>query len=919
MTGVKYLKFGLLGGSAILLASPGLAQTASQDLDAQSAQSESTLGVPETASDRPNTPGVTEGTGDAGGDIIVTGSRIRGVAPVGSSLIAVGREEMITSGLTTTADILKEVPQISAIGFNAEGSTGPASASNITRATAPNLRGIGPTATLTILDGHRVPTAGTQGQLVDPSFLPPLALERIEVIADGASAIYGSDAVAGVVNLVTRKRFTGLEVSARSAIGKNYSDQQIGGIAGAALGSGHLIAAIDFVRNDAVEARDRDFVSNDRSSFGGFAGLDTNCASPGTATVGSGASAVTYALPGGNGRGVTLAQLTPQTRNLCDAAQLNRLIPKTERVSVYGYGDQELGALTLFAQGFYTRREFESVRGQPFLNNVVIPATNPFRPADVPAGTPLTVSYSLVGDVGRGLSNGSAEVYQALAGAEARLGEIRLRVSGSYGAGEDVEYRDTVNNFYLNRALADPNPATALNLFGGPGNNNPATLVSIFQGDPSIFGKSTLKTLEANADGPLFELPGGSVRFAVGGEYREEDLESGSRFASNATGEIAPLQSNNGRSVRALYGELFVPLFGADNGMPGLQRLDLSLAGRYEKYSDFGTTFNPKLGANWEPIDGFVLRGSYGTSFRAPGLSENDPNTGGAGIYTGTNVRLANGRLVNTALLGGGDADLEPETATTWSAGFDINPRMISGLRLGVTYFNIAYENQIVDGFGRQGLYINNPSQYPGLVAFQGDPNFAALRSLLENSGFNPPTPINYADPNLVLIDGRRVNVGAVDADGIDVDLRYEYDTDAAGTFTLQLNGTRFFNFETAETGQAAIERIGTISFPVQFTARGSLGWRMGDFRSQITANYTDGYRNTNSTLVPLVDDYTTVDLDLSYTVRGDGPIESARVGLNVRNLLDAEPPQVDIAGGYDPSQASALGRVVAITVSSTF
>jgi iron complex outermembrane receptor protein len=134
--------------------------------------------------------------------VVVTGSRIRGVAPVGSSLIQIGVEDVKQSGAVTTADLLKEIPQVTSMGFNGEGSLGAAAPQNITRSTAPNLRGIGPQATLTLLDGQRVPAAGPMGNVVDPSFLPPLTLQRIEVIADGASAVYGSDAVAGVINLI---------------------------------------------------------------------------------------------------------------------------------------------------------------------------------------------------------------------------------------------------------------------------------------------------------------------------------------------------------------------------------------------------------------------------------------------------------------------------------------------------------------------------------------------------------------------------------------------------------------------------------------------------------------------------------------------------------------------------------------------
>ncbi len=844
-------------------------------------------------------------------DIVVTGSRIRGTAPVGSSVVALGRDEIQAAGATTTADVLRQVPQIAAIGINAEGSSGAAAPSNISRASAPNLRGIGPTATLTIIDGHRVPTQGTQGQLVDPSFIPPLALERVEVIADGASAIYGSDAVAGVINLIPRKNLDGAEVSFRVGSADGYWDYQTGGVVGGGWGSGHAMFAVDRIWNSALRGSDRDFVSSDRRRFGGANGLTTNCGVPGTLTIGSTA----YRVPAGSGTGLSLGNLVAG-QDSCDSAKLAYLIPETERTSLFGYAEQEVAdRIKIFSQGFYSARNSEQFEALS-LNAVTIPTGNPFRPTGVAAGTPVLFS-GLLQAFPSGRTRIETETYQGIVGAEARLGGFRLQLSGSYGRGRDNTDRTQVNNFFLNQSLLDNNPATALNLFTGVAGNNAATIALVSSGRFNVTGQSTLKTLEGTIDGALFTLPGGAVRIAVGGEYRDERLDGTFISSSPVNGQPGTSGSSNSRSVKAVYGELVVPVFGSGNAIPGFQRLDLTGALRREEYSDFGSTTNPKFGANWSPIEGLTIRGSYGTSFRAPGLSENDALSSGAGIYQFP-APLANGAFVYAALLAGGNPNLRPETATTWSAGVDIAPRGIPGLKISSTYFNIDYTNQIVDGFGRLFLYLNNPTRYAGFVGLAGTPAFNTLRQTFANSGFSASPALNFADPTLALIDARRTNVGVVQAEGIDLQATWSLETANAGTFILGANGTYFLTYKTGETGGTLLESKNQLGFPVEFQMRGSLGWRSGGAAATVNWNHVGPYRNINSSLVGRIGAYDTFDLDIGYSFDGDPHSFSRdlRLGVNVRNLFDRDPPYADLTNGYDPTYSSALGRIIAINLS---
>ena len=846
-------------------------------------------------------------------EVIVTGSRIRGVAPVGSAVIAIGQEDIQTSGALTTADILREVPQITSLGINAEGSFGANSATNITRANSPNLRGIGQSATLVLFDGKRVAAAGTMGNFVDPSFLPPLALERLEVVADGASAIYGSDAIAGVVNLIPRKRFDGAEVSARYGFADDYSDYQIGGIGGFEWGSGAFVLAANRSDSDHLEQSDRPYITVDRSAHGGLDARPTSCA-PGTLTAGP----TTYALPAGSGA-TSVAQLTPGTDNRCDPSIGTWLLPEQQRDSIYASFSQDLGdSVRIWAQGFYSKRDFAAVgiRGQQHeVTGISITPTNPYRPAGLPAT--FTVNYDFTQELGPRHTRGFGKTDQIMAGAEFTFGRWRASLSGVTGNGEDYERRDLgVTTTSIRPFVNNPDPAIGLNLFGGPGNLSAAQLASIQTALFEVQGENDMDQIEADVSGELFDLPGGVVRLAVGAEHREEAL-SGRSIRGLVQQPLNESQSID-RDVSAAYAEVFVPLVGSANAIGGIHQLDLSAAIRYEDYSDFGSTDNPKFGVNYSPLAGLNFRGSYGTSFRAPNLVDLDPFSSGSGFYQFPRVVPGRGPQLLTAIVGG-NPNLEPETAQTWSVGIDIGPEILAGLRLGLTYFDILYSGQVYDGFGILTQILTQPEYFPENVFYRSNPRFAEAVQRVETSPYVTPGATDYT-ATTVIVDARRRNLGKTTADGLDFQGSYSLPL-GPGDLTLGASATYFLNFETSTGTSPLIDRLNTISFPPEFRGRLTFGYAVGDFNSVAMVNYLNSYTNDLSTLVTNVPSYTTVDLDLSYTFDrdGDGALADLRVGLNFKNLLDEEPPFVDYERGYDPSVASALGRVVSVSVQKSW
>ena len=237
----------------------------------------------------PEASDVAQAEPEASGEIVVTGSRLRGVAPVGSSVTVLGREEVELSGAVTTDRLIQQLPQVFDLGVS-ENSRGQGGGSgNITYGNTINLRGIGPYATLILVDGHR---AVNNSRAFEPSVIPTLGLERVEVVADGASAIYGSDAIAGVVNLIPRRSLNGVEATARYGAGADFDESQLGVAFGKTWSTGQAMLAYERVYRSNLSGDDRDFFRSDQRAFGGNNYSVTRC-SPGTLRAGG----VSYALP----------------------------------------------------------------------------------------------------------------------------------------------------------------------------------------------------------------------------------------------------------------------------------------------------------------------------------------------------------------------------------------------------------------------------------------------------------------------------------------------------------------------------------------------------------------------------------------------------------------------------------------------
>ena len=527
-------------------------------------------------------------------EVVVTGSRIRGAEPVGSAVIALDRASLESAGQVTVDRILKEIPQNFDLGVSENSRAQSGGSGNIVYGNTVNLRGIGPYATLVLLDGHRVTN---NSRSTDPSIIPTLGLERVEVIADGASAIYGSDAIAGVVNLIPRRRMDGFEVFARGGIAEQskFSETVVGAAWGNTWDRGQFMLAYEHVDRGNLLGDDRDFFTGDQRGSGGRDYRTTRC-NPGTLVIG----ATTYAIPAGGLTTANAGSLAAGTANRCNELVGQDLFPEQNYDSVSSTFTYELTpSVSLFADGYYSDRSF--LRHAAYTSaRLTVPQTNAWfvRPAGF-TGTSYLVDYSFEDELPRNDSIGHATNWQLTPGARLQLPH-GWQAEALFGYGKTRDESSTyrgVNNAAVTAALASNNPATALDPYG-LGRTSATVLANI---SDQIFlapTNSDFKGYELRLNGTLFDLPGGGLGLAAGYERQDMDVALGSARGGPTT---ALSWRYFGRTVDSAYAEFNIPLVGAGNARPGIERLTLNAALRYDDYSDVGDTTNEKFGVTWKP------------------------------------------------------------------------------------------------------------------------------------------------------------------------------------------------------------------------------------------------------------------------------------------------------------------------------
>lgn len=900
----------------------------------RSGQPASDQDVPPTSSESASPQITLAPPADQPAEIVVTGTNIRGATNPTAPVTSVSRLAIDRSGRTSVADVIATLPQ----SFGGQGTSqsmlsgSDRTGFNTTLASAPDLRGLGTGATLTLVNGRRTSGSGSRGDFTDLSLIPLAAVERIEVLTDGASAIYGSDAVAGVVNVIMRSDFRGSEtrLTGGSTTQGGMGSLQLSETAGTTWNGGHVLVAYQYDRTGRLAAADRRATrSADLRPLGG-SDWRSYYASPGTILSidpQSGTFVPGYAIPA-SGDGHPAAGDFKPGSNLEGSNAQSDLQPAQTIHALYASASQTImPGFTVYAEGRAARRRFD-YRAAPYTSTLEITPANPNFVS--PDGGPFDlIAYSFSRDLGPTRVDGQVTSLAGTLGTT--FTPFRDWEVDAYGTIGSEHSRTRNSNFVNETSLAEAlgnspdDPSTPFstsidgyfNPFGSGQANSAAVLDFIGQGFSRRVTRSSIRTANIKADGPLFSVPGGTVRIAMGANVRREGLTSGeTSFSSGTVPLVAPDETEH-RTVGAVFAELAVPLVSPANAIPFARRIDLSLAIRHEHYSDFGNTTNPKLGIAWTPIDGLVLRTSWGTSFRAPSLPEiADPQQ-----VVPLQLPNAGGGAVPILFLLGGNPGLQAEKARTLTAGFDSTP--MARLHISGDYFRTRFTNRI----GQPALQdiltaLTDPALSNFVQAISPATNPEDLRqveALLASpgaidAGAFPPTAFQ------AIVDGRQVNTSAVLVQGLDASVDYSLPA-WGGVAEFALASSYMLQFRENLTPSApAIERAGRVGYPARLRLRSSIDWSKGRFDANLAGNLVTGSRDASSIVHPRVAPWFTLDARIAYQP-ADRDARGLRVSFSVQNLLDTAPPFADrpTGYGYDSANASVAGRIVSLEVSQRF
>jgi len=873
----------------------------------------------------------------------VTGSllrRIEGEASLPTTTISV--EELRNAGVTNAEQALKLVTQGGA-GLVSSGSVSQGNGA----ASYASLRSLGAQRTLVLLNGKRVVSNPFSAVAVDLNTLPVAALDRIEVLSDGASSTYGTDAIAGVVNFITRKDYKGVTVAGEVQLpegggGEVYVASVLAGFGDLAKDGWNVYGGFNYRKQDAMYGTERDFMRTSYIPSRGFNGLSPTTFPANYSQVVSGVTTVSNTNPSLPECGPPLSILAPEPvvglgTNRCgaDTQLYTTVVPNQEQWSGVLRGSLALGQNHLATvEYFYSSNNIDRTIAPSPEGGLTMTPSSPFYPGNgitpitnpgLDRTQPISISWRTTTLGGRH-QEGDNDTQRLVASLEGVLAGWDYQANALWS---NSEISTTFISGYatttaLRNGMRGINGAPYLNPFGPQTPEAQAFLLANSVDGVLQTGEGTLSSLTGVASRQFGSLPGGPMSIGLGAEFRKEemkfttDVAKASQTATSGLAGSAPLREGD-RDIWAVALEMAFPV---------LKNLELIASVRYDDYSDFGGTTNPKFSFKYTPVQNLLLRGSYNTGFAAPTLTQLYlPNQS---TFTGSRyddpVLCPNG-VVNTAAGGiasrdcgiqfqqlqGGNPDLTPEESSAWTIGFILQPT--PQISFGVDYWDYTVTNNI--GVIGDPAIFGNPVRYANLYVrcSQADP--ARIPTI-------PGCNIPGGDP-LAYVINTNLNLGDTKTSGFDFQFNWNPSATEYGRFALNWRGTYVTKYEFQ------IEPSGVWFNPVgnynrRFTDDGgspgpvirfkqvlTVGWEMNAWNAGVTWTHTQGYKDSNNVPAPWNDNsvgnYNLWDLSVGYTgVKG----LSLRAG--VLNLLDEDPPFTNQtarfqARAYDDRFHNPLGR----------
>jgi iron complex outermembrane receptor protein len=849
----------------------------------------------------------------------VTGSSIKRLSDENALPVqTITREEIARSAVTTASELL------TTISASAAGVTDGASFSDIPGQrgfNGANLRGIGASSTLVLLNGRRLANFASPGgnSGVDLNAIPAAAVERVEVLKDGASAIYGSDAIGGVINFITRADYAGgdihLSTSAtqHGGAGKNIFTLS-GGAGNLAIDRYNIFAVVDIQDTKPLRSTQRDWMG---SSFQPDINLDVSSSNTYPANVrrvrASGSGTGSRYNPSNPTCNLPATVYAPtsfvgSTACLYDYMQDTEVFPSSQRASLLSRAQYALNAdNTLFAEVLHNKTTTnyrispQTVNG----NNVNYPAGGKYYPTGLIAGYTgdLSLGFRLT-EAGPRTNDVASTADRLLIGSKGSVGVWDYDTALNYSTNRVI---DSYVDGYVRTSIFVPAMRSGkINPFGRSDAEGTALLNSAKISDAARDSTGTATSLDFKASRELFSMAGGNAALALGADTRRETL----RFTPSAlltAGEIykegtaAPIEGS--RTVTGVFAELNLPL---------AKSLEAQLALRNDSYSDIGGSTNPKIGVRWTPSTAVVFRGSAGSGFRAPSLSDlYTPTTVGAtsGIYedplgcpqtkgTADDVDYCG---IQPDKLKGGNVNLKPEKSKQFSFGVVLEP--VANFTTTIDYWNLEKTDAII---APEGSYFADPA---GNAAY-----------IKRDASYLPGVP-----GPIMEIDSRLRNIGSLKTSGVDISADWRLPTTAMGKFGVSVNGTYIIDYSTNEGAGAkdvsAVDKFANDQVVQRWRHTLTLNYDTGPWGATLQQTFYKGYEDQNPNpdgSARYVENYTLWNLTGTYA-----PSKAWKIRAGVKNLLDTNPPRSNqiysFLAGYDSNYTDPRGRSYFVNAGYSF